>query len=92
LYHDARIHECQVFDIAAETVEEFIAIWEELFNSFLVEIRDVCFQPSCRNCFQFAFMIKFMAAKILLQLWKQMIFIRRRIPLIESQSVCVLQF
>jgi len=68
LYHDARIRERQIFDIATDTVEEFIALWEELFNIFLVEIRDVCFQPSRRNCFQFAFMIKFMAAKILLQL------------------------
>jgi hypothetical protein len=36
----------------------------------LVEVHVLCYQPSCRSCFQFA-VIKFMAADIWFQHWKR---------------------
>jgi len=48
-----------------------VASWDELYYALLIPVRVLSFQLSCYSCFQLATIVKFLAAKILLQLWQQ---------------------
>ena len=68
----------------------FILSWDELFCSLLISVR-VLYQPSCLFCLHLAILFVFVVDNILLQRCKQMTIAWRRIPLIQAQSVWVVQ-
>ena len=48
-----------------------VAAWDELYYALLIPVRPLSFQTSCYSCFHLATIVKFLAAKILLQFWQQ---------------------
>lgn len=54
----------------------------QLFYSLLIPVRFICYQPLCQYCYYLEIIFKFVAARVLLQYWKQMVTARRQIPLI----------
>jgi hypothetical protein len=59
----------------------------EIVNSQFMNFVILRYLPSYHRCFHLRVISKFVAAKILFQRWKHMIIARRRIPLIQLQSV-----
>jgi len=74
-----------LFQIVLTTAEAVSVSSDRLFNPWLLSVHITCYQPSCYDCSHRAIICQFVAPKILLQHWKQMINARRRILLISSK-------
>jgi hypothetical protein len=60
------------FHIVPAAVEACIVL-DERFCFVLREVRVLCYQPSCQNCFSVVFLLRSVVTKIWLQHWKHMI-------------------
>ena len=69
-------------------VESFIILRDKRSYSMLIQVFDLCYQPSCHICFRLAIIFKFVTAKVLLQHWKMMTAAQRKISL-DMFIICV---
>ena len=74
-----------LFQIVLTTAEAVSVSSDKLFHLLLLSVLVTCFQPSCYDCSHRAIIFHFVAPKILLQRWKQMINARRRILQLSPQ-------
>jgi len=51
-----------LFHTVLRKVMAFIMSWDELFYTLLVEICDVCYRSSCRNCYHLSIIFESVAA------------------------------
>ena len=56
-----------------------------IFYNLLISVHVLCCQPPCHNCLRLAIVFKYVAVKLLLQCWKQMIITQWWILLVWSQ-------
>jgi hypothetical protein len=56
-----------------------------IFYNLLISVHVLCCQPLCHNCFHLAIIFKFVAVRLLLQCWKQMITAQWWILMVWSQ-------
>ena len=59
--------------IPATTETFYLTVGREIFYSPQIQVRVLCYNPSCLNCFHLAISCQFFTAKILFQRWKRMI-------------------
>jgi hypothetical protein len=74
-----------LFQIVLTTAEAVSVSSDMLVHPLLLSFPVTCYQPTCYDCSHRAIIFQFVAPKILLQRWKQMINARRRILLISPQ-------
>jgi len=68
--------------IVFATTEACVTSWDELFNSLLLSVRVQCYMSSGNNLFFLTTIFKYVAEKVILQCWKQLIIAQLIIPLI----------